>query len=60
MTYANIISMICLYPKTFEMVQRKHGIIRADISNLCIFENWKNIPFFPGLLIYMKMTFFYI
>lgn len=54
MTYATIISMVYLYPKALEMVQRKHGIIRGDVSNLCTFENWKDVPFSPGLLIYMK------
>lgn len=54
MTCASIINMMYRYPEALEMVRRKHGIIRADISNLCTFENWKDIPFPPGLLIYMK------
>ena len=58
MTCASIINMMYRYPKALEMVQRKHSIIRADISNLCTFENWKDIPFSPGLLIYMKTWYF--
>lgn len=54
MTYASIISVMCLYPKALEMVHRKHGIIRGDVSRLCTFENWKDIPFSPGLLIYRE------
>lgn len=49
MTYATIISMVYLYPKALEMVQRKHGIIRGDVI---IFGDLKieGCSFFPWFI----------